>query len=220
MNNDAGGHQDTTPTESALGMFKDSWAATQGSYVCLHPNDTEPRHTCAEIRDLRLQMEILSTRVESLEDDLLSLKLRMRDESHFEHVFFLPDASDVGVTSPTSETPISPATKLPPDEMEGVLCVFCNGVFKSKESLSKHKSRIHRKPRHERKFFTCNICNADFTLAKDLRRHQESKHESSNSKDEMCIHCSKTFRRKDNLMRHMRYQHQTQPSQIEEKVER
>ena len=79
-------------------------------------------------------------------------------------------------------------------------CLKCNPVqeFQNPEALKKHQDEMHQVPRRE---FVCARCDASFSRAYGLKRHQES-----------CCVCKKcfpeqTFQSKDEFQSHVEEWH-------------
>ncbi|KAK6344635.1 hypothetical protein TWF718_006593 [Orbilia javanica] len=96
----------------------------------------------------------------------------------------------------------------------------CGYASPSKNSLRKHMSI------HGAKKFFCENCSADFHAAKDLRRHQETKHTVSNArKNYICKaqNCGRDgrwpFTRKDNARQHVMHVHEISHDRVDEYIE-
>nr|XP_018903982.1 PREDICTED: zinc finger protein 567-like [Bemisia tabaci] len=84
----------------------------------------------------------------------------------------------------------------------GYMCDHCSKCFRKKSLLSKHIiSHMDVRP------FLCNFCPAQFKRNRNLRRHIRDIHERKNevkaSYSYTCDHCSKCFRIKSDLSKHI-----------------
>ena len=70
--------------------------------------------------------------------------------------------------------------------------------FKTREIFYKHI-----KYNHSSECFTCDDSQMKFENKKERSAHKERQHES-NEENFQCSHCTKQFKRKDNLITHMR----------------
>lgn len=53
-----------------------------------------------------------------------------------------------------------------------LLCATCKKTFKSKKSLSNHRSRMHRGPKNEPTSYMCHNCDKSYQTPYNLNRHK------------------------------------------------
>lgn len=82
-------------------------------------------------------------------------------------------------------------------------CVYCNQLFLTRGNLSRHVVRYHSKNLKR----SCDICNLKFIYHYELTQHMQRKHFKLLNRIEFSCHiCSKTFRDREVLTRHV-YRH-------------
>ncbi|OAL00313.1 hypothetical protein IQ06DRAFT_143447 [Phaeosphaeriaceae sp. SRC1lsM3a] len=117
------------------------------------------------------------------------------------------DASTPDSTQSTSFDDASPGSSSSL-KSETLGCIECLMVFQRRCDLNKHTRRTHARP------FTCPIygCRQPaFGLKTDLRRHLRTVHRKEGSIPKIgctVLGCSKTFSRKDNMLRHVKSGHE------------
>ena len=90
-------------------------------------------------------------------------------------------------------------------------CFTCGKIFSSKTCLMQHEKYRHSSKRP----FCCETCGSAFKTPKELSRHKDSHSETPNFE---CTLCTKRFRVKDNLRKHIKYCHA--PSEIKREMNR
>ncbi|ODM99530.1 Zinc finger protein-likePLAGL1 [Orchesella cincta] len=95
--------------------------------------------------------------------------------------------------------------------VKSILCDICGKAFLLKKYLDLHLKTTHKK---EQRKHRCSRCRKEFHSAKDLKRHQLM---HSNERRYLCKLCLNTsFKRRDNLHRHLKLTHSLTPEQISE----
>ena len=77
-------------------------------------------------------------------------------------------------------------------------CMECDIRFKNKHSRRAHIQRIHEKIK-----FICEICNKDFSSNGERKRHVNTVHTKIKSVPCPIPTCSKFFKQKEDIRRHM-----------------
>lgn len=85
------------------------------------------------------------------------------------------------------------------------VCTKCFEVFKNRFSLEKH---LLTECRLEKKHFYCKYCNFSSKSKRNLENHIYNRHPRPGNKASLfkCMKCAKTYRYKENLWRHQRYE--------------
>lgn len=83
-------------------------------------------------------------------------------------------------------------------------CIKCSKKFVRSDNLKRH-SKTHNNC-EAKSILKCPVCAFTFNRLDALKRHQ-LKH--SNFTNFTCDSCNATFSRKDNLLRHFKFQHET-----------
>lgn len=90
-----------------------------------------------------------------------------------------------------------------------IQCKYCEEIYPSKIELRKHlltceKKECKPKEPGQVALHVCNICNKDFASPYNVRRHQLT---HSDDRPYECQYCSKTFKEKSSLTKHVKRVH-------------
>lgn len=91
-------------------------------------------------------------------------------------------------------------------------CKECDSSFETEGQLNSHINRKHVKR------FACDKCDRAFALRADLLRHHKAKHGATAQTLFQCTNtnCSRTFMRKDHLLRHTKRCNQSLGKEVDE----
>ena len=97
-------------------------------------------------------------------------------------------------------------------------CEKCEKVFSRKDKLREHGREVHDEiqVKANTKSVACPQCGKIFTQTKHLSRHKASAHGGFVFN---CVHCKKSFSRKDKLKTHMNYSCKEKLSSMASKVQ-
>merc|ERR1719430_2494103 len=92
-------------------------------------------------------------------------------------------------------------------------CEKCEKVFSRKDKLREHGCAVHdeMEVKANTKSVACPECGKMFTQSKHLSRHKASAHGGFVY---ICVHCKKSFSRKDKMKTHMNFNCKQKPSSV------
>ena len=91
-------------------------------------------------------------------------------------------------------------------------CNLCHKSFKRKDTMTKHKEKVHIN-----ELIKCEFCHLEIKGSKEMKRHLDRMHIDQNRHHE-CDICDKVYRRKQHLRRHKFNKHKIDDNKIKNSV--
>ena len=103
------------------------------------------------------------------------------------------------------------------EELEKFYCTVCDLRFRTKKVFKAHGREFHDFVDVKgAEYLFCNLCNAQFTMQRNLQRHHETVHEKK--RPFACSLCDKKFSLKQTLERHLFKMHEVKKEEKTEKI--